>query len=104
MFYVYVLKSLRNNKRYTGFSGQDPSVRLVEHNCGKNSYPRRNRPFVLLHSEEFVSEDQARRRERFLKTGQGRRFLDRLFPLSSAGRASGCQRQLPRETAAETAG
>jgi putative endonuclease len=80
MFYIYVLRSLKNNKRYTGFSSQEPLKRLDEHNSGKNSYTRRNRPFALLHIEEFCSEEHARRRERFLKTGQGRRFLDKIIP------------------------
>jgi putative endonuclease len=80
MFYVYVLKSLNNNKRYTGFTNKEPQIRLTEHNSGTNSYTRANRPFVLLYSERFSSEEEARRREKFLKTGRGRKVLDRLIP------------------------
>lgn len=80
MYFVYVLKSLKNNKRYTGFTLKDPEIRLKEHNFGTNSYTRQNRPFVLSYFEKFSSIEEARRREKFLKTGQGRRFLDRIIP------------------------
>ncbi|MBL7081244.1 MAG: GIY-YIG nuclease family protein [Candidatus Omnitrophica bacterium] len=80
MFYVYILKSLKSNKRYTGFTNKEPQLRLVEHNSGTNSYTRTNRPFVLLYSESFPSEKEARRRERFLKTGLGRKVLNKLIP------------------------
>ncbi|MFH0828486.1 MAG: GIY-YIG nuclease family protein [Candidatus Omnitrophota bacterium] len=95
MFYVYVLKSLKNGKRYTGFTRQSLNERLKEHNSGTNRYTRNNRPFEILHYEYFDSEILARKREKFLKSGRGRVLLEKiyeknLFPLSSAGRASGC--------------
>jgi len=77
---IYVLKSLRNNKKYTGVTNKDPVYRLKEHNSGKNSFTKNNKPFVLLYTEKFISLKQAKRREKFLKTGQGRRFLDRVIP------------------------
>ncbi|MGE4358072.1 MAG: GIY-YIG nuclease family protein [Candidatus Omnitrophota bacterium] len=78
--YIYVLRSLKNKKRYIGFTKRDPSIRLREHNNGSNIFTRGNRPFVLLYSEKFSSEQEVRRRERFLKTGQGRKFLDTIIP------------------------
>lgn len=80
MYFIYILRSLRNNKRYTGLTQKDPEIRLKEHNSGSNNYSRNNRPFVLLYSEKFSSFEQAQKRERFLKTGKGRRFLDRIIP------------------------
>jgi putative endonuclease len=80
MFYVYVLKSLKNNKRYTGYTAKKPKTRLAEHNSGNNSYTKNNRPFVLSYSESFSSERDARRREKFFKTGQGRKALNKLIP------------------------
>jgi predicted GIY-YIG superfamily endonuclease len=80
MYCIYVLRSLRNNKRYTGVTNKDPTDRLKEHNSGKNSFTKNNKPFVLLYTEKFLSLEQAKRREKFLKTGQGRRFLDRIIP------------------------
>lgn len=77
MYYVYVLKSKKNQKRYTGFTTTIPQLRCDQHNLGSNDYTRRNRPFELIYFEAYEDEYFARRRERFLKTGHGRRFLDR---------------------------
>ena len=74
MWYAYVLKSRINLRLYTG-STNDLSRRLSEHNSGKSKYTRSTRPFDLIYSEEFTSRLEARRRERFLKTGKGREFL-----------------------------
>lgn len=79
MHFIYVLKSSKNNKRYVGFTGKDPIVRLEEHMSGTNSWTRQNRPFTLVYQEEFDQEIEARKREKFLKSGQGRKFLDEIL-------------------------
>lgn len=78
MYAVYVLKSLRNNKRYIGYTAKDPLIRLKEHNSGTSDYTKRNRPFDLVHKEFFDNKTEALKREKFLKSGQGRKFLDNL--------------------------
>jgi putative endonuclease len=80
MYHIYVLKSTKTNKRYIGFTSRDICVRLKEHNSGTSFWERNNRPFVLLYSEEESSLQKAKIREKFLKTGQGRRFLDKIIP------------------------
>jgi len=80
MFSVYVLTSLKNNKRYVGFTSKILELRLNEHNEGKNSYSRDNRPYKLIYSELFSEGRTARRREEFFKTGNGREFLDKIIP------------------------
>lgn len=79
VFTVYVLKSLRNSKRYVGFTSKIEAERLREHNSGVNHWTRSNKPFRLVHTEIFGSKTEAIRREKFLKSGQGRKFLDNLF-------------------------
>jgi putative endonuclease len=76
MYHVYVLKSLRNQKRYVGFTSKDPSIRLEEHNSGSNIFTSSNGPYVLLYFESFEDKKNAIKREKFLKSGQGRKFLD----------------------------
>jgi len=76
MYYVYVLRSLKTKRRYTGFTENDPKDRLRDHNSGSSQYTRNNRPFVLIYSEPYAEEEKARKREKFLKSGQGRKFLD----------------------------
>jgi len=75
-YYVYVLRSLKNNKRYIGYSCKNPKSRLKEHNSGTNNWTRRNKPFILIYQEEYETKTEARKREIFLKSGQGRKWLD----------------------------
>ena len=74
MFYVYVLKSINYNKFYTGFTS-DLVKRLAEHNSGKTKSNKTYAPFDIVYSEEIDSREEARKREKYLKTGAGRRFL-----------------------------
>ena len=76
MYSIYVLKSLKNSKRYIGFTSKYPRVRLSEHNCGCNKWARENKPFILIYQEEFKTKTEAIKREKFLKSGQGRKWLD----------------------------
>ncbi len=73
MFYVYIL--LENNGQfYTGFSS-DLRQRVKDHNAGKVESTRDRRPLKLLHYEAYTKESDARRREKYLKTSEGKRFL-----------------------------
>lgn len=78
MFYVYVLKSLRNGKRYICSTKLKPEERLKEHNWGTNQFTKRNGPFRLIYQEEYTNITEAKRRERILKSGIGRKLLDNL--------------------------
>jgi len=76
MFFVYVLRSLKNGKRYVGYTSKDVFTRLKEHNRHCNKWTRQNSPFVLVHFEEYSNKTEAIKREHFLKSGQGRQWLD----------------------------
>ena len=76
MFTVYVLRSQKNNKRYVGHTSKESLVRLKEHNCGHNKWARTNKPFILIHTEDWPDKTSAIKRENFLKSGQGRKWLD----------------------------
>jgi predicted GIY-YIG superfamily endonuclease len=80
MFIVYVLESLKNGKRYVGFTSKSAETRLAEHNRGCNKWARANRPFKLIYTEFVETETIARRRERSLKSGQGRKSLQKMIP------------------------
>lgn len=75
MYYVYVLRSLKNNRLYTG-STLDLERRIREHNSGVSKYTKLTRPYVLVHRETFNTKSEAYRRELFLKTGKGREYLN----------------------------
>ena len=85
-FTVYVLKSLRNKKRYIGYTSKDALERLKEHNSGSNNWSSQNGSFELVYSEKFSNKVDAIKRENFLKSGQGRKYLNSLLrATSSAG-------------------
>ena len=75
MFYVYLLVSLNNNKSYVGCTGKNPYIRLKEHNSGTNQFTRNNRPWKLKYYESFLCEKCALNREKFLKTGVGKKLI-----------------------------
>ena len=73
MFYVYILLE-KNGQLYTGFSA-DLKLRIKEHNSGKVESTKNRRPLKLIHYEAYYLESDARRREKYLKTTEGKRFL-----------------------------
>jgi putative endonuclease len=80
MFFVYVLRSEKNGKRYVGSTSKTPQERLLEHNSGSNRWTKLNRLLRLIYSEEMESNTESRKRENFLKSGQGRKWLDENIP------------------------
>ena len=75
MFTVYVLWSEKLRKRYVG-STANLTKRIKEHNGGQAPFTSRGVPWSLLHHEEYETQQEARKRERFLKSGVGRKWLD----------------------------
>jgi putative endonuclease len=73
MYYVYIL--LQGNKQfYTGFTA-NLKERIKQHINGQVESTKNRRPVKLIHYEAYYKESDARRRERFLKTTEGKRFL-----------------------------
>lgn len=73
MFYVYCLL-LKNGDIYKGIT-QDLQRRFQEHTLGKVESTEHYRPLKLIHYEAYLLKSDAQRRERYLKTTEGRRFL-----------------------------
>ena len=66
MYYVYILKSLKDSRLYIGRSSQ-LKKRLVEHNQGRVTSTTHRRPWKLVYYEGYRNEDDAKDRERGLK-------------------------------------
>lgn len=66
MFYVYVLKSLKDSNFYIGCTN-DLRRRFREHNMGVSKSTRDRVPFELVYYEAYKSLNDARRREARLK-------------------------------------
>lgn len=77
--YVYVLESLSKEKElYIGYS-TDVRQRLREHNAGKNVSTKKYRPWSAIFYEAYLEESDAKRREKYLKTSQGKRLFKRML-------------------------
>ncbi|MFC1687384.1 GIY-YIG nuclease family protein [Patescibacteria group bacterium] len=66
MNYIYVLKSKKDHKLYIGFTKQ-LNKRIKHHNEGESASTKYRRPFKIIYFEGYLSEKDARRRERNLK-------------------------------------
>lgn len=76
-FYVYLIESQINKTAfYTGYTS-DLRKRIAEHNQGLNQSTRPYKPWKLIYYEACLNQADARRREGYLKTTQGRRLLKR---------------------------
>ena len=74
MYYVYVLRSEKDNKFYIGYTS-DLKKRVSDHNGGKVESSRSRRPFVLVYYEASRDLADTLRREKYLKTTYGHRYL-----------------------------
>lgn len=76
MYYVYVIKSKKDGKVYVGYS-RDLAKRIKQHNAGNITSTKKRVPFILLYYEACNILNDAIQREKSLKTGFGRVYLQR---------------------------
>jgi putative endonuclease len=74
MFYSYVLYSEKDKHLYIG-STSDLKLRFLKHKTGKVRSTKNRRPLKLIYYEAYVLKTDATRREKYLKSGGGRREL-----------------------------
>ncbi len=74
MFYTYVLRSNKDSKLYTGYT-KNLKLRFEQHTKGLVDSTKHRRPLILIYYESCLSEDDAIKREKYLKTYRGRMFL-----------------------------
>ena len=73
MYYVYLLQ-MNNGKIYTG-STKDLKRRIFEHEKGETASTKYKRPIKPILYEAYILKSDAQRREKYLKTTEGKRFL-----------------------------
>jgi len=76
--YVYLLISFKDQETYLG-STNDLGRRISEHNSGKCKSTKQRGPLKLIYSEEYDNIEDARVREKYLKTKNGRKELSNIF-------------------------
>ena len=77
MYFVYAIKSLHRNYIYVGLTN-NIQRRISQHNNGESKTTRPYRPFVLIYSEQLKTRMDARKREKYFKSGIGKEFLKTL--------------------------
>ncbi|MDP2684601.1 MAG: GIY-YIG nuclease family protein [bacterium] len=74
MHYTYILHSKKDNKFYTGYTN-NLEKRIKEHNDAKMISTKLRLPMILIYYEVCKNESDARAREKYLKTGMGKRYI-----------------------------
>ena len=75
--YVYALKSVVRNYIYVGQTN-DIERRFHDHNNGYNATTKPYIPFTKILVEEYSNRTEARKREKYLKSGEGKAALKKL--------------------------
>jgi putative endonuclease len=78
MYYVYVISSINRNYIYVGIS-DNLARRIKQHNSGYEKTTKPYRPLKLLLVESYPNRLLARKREIYLKTSSGKRYLHSLI-------------------------
>lgn len=73
-YYVYILLSELDNQFYTGYT-KDINQRLLQHNDGLVKSTKSRRPLKLIYWECCLNQQDATRREKYLKSGNGKIYL-----------------------------
>ncbi|MBU0731870.1 GIY-YIG nuclease family protein [Patescibacteria group bacterium] len=74
MYYVYILTSLKDKKLYIGYTS-DLNRRIEEHVNGKVTSTKHRRPIKLMCYEAYLSKKEAMKREKFLKSSDGKKDI-----------------------------
>ncbi len=74
MFYTYVLKSKKDGLHYTGFT-KNLKLRFEQHNKGQVESTKHRQPLDLIYYEACLNQEDATRREKYLKTHYGKMYL-----------------------------
>jgi len=76
MYFVYIIKSKKDNKFYTGITN-NIERRVKEHNkvCSSTTSTRNRGPFELIYFEKLENRINAREREKYFKSGSGREYI-----------------------------
>lgn len=73
MFFVYVLYNAKFDRYYVGMT-DNLDRRIHEHNSGGNKSTKAYLPWEIVYKESRATREEARQREKYLKTAAGRRW------------------------------
>ena len=74
MYYVYTLRSEKDNKNYVGYT-KNLKLRFEQHCKGLIKSTKNRRPLKLIYYEACLNQQDATHREKYLKTYYGKMYL-----------------------------
>jgi putative endonuclease len=74
MQYIYVLKSKKDDNNYVGYT-KNLKLRFEQHNKGLVSSTKNRKPLKLIYYEACLNQQDATKREKYLKTIYGKRYI-----------------------------
>ena len=78
MYYTYILYSSSSDRYYVG-SCDDITIRLAQHNTGRNKSTKSGIPWIVNYTETFSSRSEARKREIEIKKKKSRKYIEWLI-------------------------
>lgn len=79
MYFVYILFSHKDGKLYIGYT-EDIENRFALHTNGRVISTKNRRPLELIYYEAYRNQTDAKKREVFLKSGSGHKFINNQMP------------------------
>ena len=73
-YYVYVLQSQKDRQFYVGYT-KKLTERLQMHNKGKVNSTKKRTPLDLVYWEGCLNQQDATKREKYLKTARGKKYI-----------------------------
>lgn len=74
LYYIYILLSEKDNNFYTGYT-KNLNIRVAKHNNGEIISTKYRRPLQLIYYEACLNQQDALKREKYLKTTYGKRYI-----------------------------
>lgn len=74
MYYTYLLRSVKTSAFYVGFT-EDFNKRIKAHNAGEVPSTKPTKPWEIIYLEGYLNKKDALGREKFLKSGSGKKYL-----------------------------
>ncbi len=87
MYYIYIIESVSHKRLYVGFT-DNLQIRLSKHNSGSVRSTKAYKPYKIIYTEHFEDKTSARKREIFLKSGQGRKWIKQNVDSWRSGRVA----------------
>ncbi len=72
--YVYVLRPQKDGNFYVGYT-KNVQKRLEEHNSGQVRSTKKRQPMKLIYWEGCIDQQNATRREKYLKSAWDKRYI-----------------------------